>query len=101
MKKFKNIVEAITSAKNLDEMQSNIDDFQKYKEQRKYKVTVTFEELDKDGKTKKEFTTTQTYDKDQKLMVDFCSVNEALGVIDDDIIEKVFAAYAAYKLEKN
>lgn len=101
MKKFKNIVEAITSAKNLDEMQSNIDDFQKYKRQRKYKVTVTFEELDKDGKTKKEFTTTQTYDKDQKLMVDFCSIDKVLGVIDDETIEKVFAAYIAYKLEKN
>lgn len=57
MKKFKNIVEAVTSAKNLDEIQRNIDDFQQYKAQKKYKVTLTFEELDADGKTKK-FTTT-------------------------------------------
>lgn len=100
MKKFKNIVEAVTSAKNLDEIQRNIDDFQQYKAQKKYKVTLTFEELDTDGKTKK-FTSTQTYDKDQKLMVDFCLVDEVLGVIDDETIEKVFANYVAYKLEKN
>lgn len=100
MKKFKNIVEAVTSAKNLDEIQRNIDDFQQYRAQKKYKVTLTFEELDADGKTKK-FTSTQTYDKDQKLMVDFCLIDEVLGVIDDETIEKVFANYVAYKLEKN
>lgn len=100
MKKFKSIVEAIASAKNPDEIQRNIDDFQQYKAQKKYKVTLTFEELDEDSKTKK-FTTTQIYDKDQKLMVDFCSIDEVLGVIDDEIIEKVFANYVAYKLEKN
>lgn len=99
MKKFKNIVEAVTSAKNLDEIQRNIDDFQQYKAQKKYKVTLTFEELDADGKTKK-FTTTQAYDKDQQLMVDFCLIDEVLGVIDDETIEKVFANYVAYKLEK-